>query len=182
MLQRIGPYLAGALLLSIITAKAQELPEPDNHQVLGYAEKVRIEPAEMTVRARLDTGATTTSVNATDIEPFKRDGKPWVRFTVLDSDDQQIRLERPIERIARIRSAAGKEQRYVVRMALCVGTVQRRIEVNLSDRSDMHYPLLVGRNFLADTVLVDSSTRYLREPACEQDRIAENEPVGDTDG
>lgn len=175
MFRRIRPCLAGSLLFTLITAQAEELPSGD-HRVLGYAEKARIEPAEMTVRARLDTGATTTSVNATDVEPFERNADPWVRFTVLDSENRQVRLARRVERIAHIRSAAGKEKRYVVTMTLCVGTIQRRIEVNLSDRSDMHYPLLVGRNFLADTVLVDSSARYLQDPACEREQTAGAKP------
>lgn len=177
MFRRIGPCLAGSLLFTVITASADELPSGDR-LVLGYAEKVHIEPAEMTVRARLDTGATTTSVNATDIEPFERDAEPWVRFTVLDSENRQVRIARRVERIAHIRSAAGKEKRYVVRMTLCVGTVQRRIEVNLSDRSDMHYPLLVGRNFLADTVLVDASARYLQDPTCDREPTAGAKPGG----
>lgn len=177
MFRRFGSCLAASLLFTLTAASAEELPDGDR-LVLGYAEKVRIEPAEMTVRGRLDTGATTTSVNATAIEPFERNGEPWVRFTVLDSENRKVRLARRVERIARIRSAAGKEQRYVVKMALCVGTVQRRIEVNLSDRSDMLYPLLVGRNFLADTVLVDASARYLQDPACDRKPTADAKPGG----
>ncbi len=52
------------------------------------------------------------------------------------------------------------ERRYVVRMWVSLAGTRSRIDVNLSDREDFEYPLLVGRNFLVDTVIVDVSRRH----------------------
>ena len=52
------------------------------------------------------------------------------------------------------------ERRYVVRMWISVGDSRSRIDVNLADRSGFEYPLLIGRNFLTDTMIVDVSRHH----------------------
>ena len=52
------------------------------------------------------------------------------------------------------------ERRYVVRMWLTLDEQRSRIDVNLSDREDFEYPLLVGRNFLMDSFIVDVSRHH----------------------
>jgi hypothetical protein len=54
------------------------------------------------------------------------------------------------------------ERRYVVRMWLTLGDIRSRVDVTLSDREDFEYPLLVGRNFLVDSAIVDVSRQHLQ--------------------
>ncbi|RRJ84058.1 ATP-dependent zinc protease [Aestuariirhabdus litorea] len=141
-----------------ITAK------PDIHQklVIGEVEQVRVTPGNFVTDARIDTGATTTSIHAWDTVEFERDGQRWVKFKTLaaEGDGSQI-LERPITRIASIkRHGAEDVKRYAVRMRVTIGNISERIEVTLADRSEFDYKVLVGRNLLTDLFVVDVSKKH----------------------
>jgi hypothetical protein len=121
------------------------------------------------LEAKLDTGARTSSLDAVNLQQFERDGKDWVAFDVVGDDGRSVRIERPIVRIARIKSALGTDQaRPTVTLGICIGRVYRVTEVNLVDRNGLTKPLLVGRRFLKGRLLVDLNRRYLLEPACKR--------------
>lgn len=135
--------------------------------IAGYVEDVQVFPEGVVLEGRLDTGAKTSSINAPDHETFEKDDEEWVRFTVMNGDEE-VEYERPVERTVIIRSAnGGTQRRPVVLLGLCIRDVFREVEVNLSDREDMTHPLLVGRNFLEGSILVDAAVDKLHEPACE---------------
>lgn len=135
--------------------------------VAGWAERVSIVEAGIEVHAKLDSGAEHSSLNAFDLSRFERDGRPWVRFGLRNREGEQVTLERPVLRTARIkRHATAAQSRPVIELTLCVGTLARRVEVNLIDRSRFEYQLLVGRSFLRQGVLIDSAARYRQPPAC----------------
>jgi hypothetical protein len=140
---------------------------PVQKQLLGYVEKVRLSPGTITLHAKLDTGADHCSLHARDIESFKRRGRTWVRFNVKNKDGKKQIFELPSHRTARIkRKGGGSQKRFVVRLGLCVGEHYREVDVNLVDRSNFSFPLLVGRSFLAGEVLIDSSLAYTVKPSC----------------
>lgn len=129
--------------------------------IIGAVEWVEVEPAGFKLEARIDTGAETTSIHAEKIQLVEKDGKRYVRFTVFDDAGEAIEQELRLRRRVLIKQKTGEpERRYVVRMWVSLAGVRSRIDVNLSDRDDFEYPLLVGRNFLVDTVIVDVSRRY----------------------
>lgn len=129
--------------------------------IVGALEWVLVEPAGMKMEARIDTGAETTSIHAENIQLVEKDGKRYVRFDLLDENDQPVQQELRFRRRVLIKQKEGEpERRYVVRMWVTLAGSRSRIDVNLSDREDFEYPLLVGRNFLVDTVIVDVSRRY----------------------
>ncbi|WP_341706044.1 ATP-dependent zinc protease [Halopseudomonas sp.] len=143
----------------------------DSPRNLGWIEQGVIEPADMTVKFKLDTGALTSSMHAEDIERFERDGQQWVRFRValedLKSRDQISEVfERPLERDLRVRGAGGSEDRPVVRMEVCIAGERLNEEFSLRDRSNMHYPVLLGRRTLDRLGNVDSSRTFTAEPNC----------------
>lgn len=131
--------------------------------VIGAVEKVRVDPPGIHLDARIDTGATTSSIHADDRQEFERDGRRWVRFTLSEVSDEGLRhIELPVERTVLIkRHNAEAARRYVVRMWVTLGDIREHIEVTLADREDFEYSLLIGRNFLTDTALVDVSRQYL---------------------
>jgi len=136
-------------------------------EVVGWVETVKIYPGGILVKAKLDTGAKTSSLDCECITPFKRDGKDWLSFSVKNHEGVIVRLEKPVTRVARIKRHFGKEQkRYVVKLGICLGTVYREAEVTLVDRSGFNYSLLVGRNFLKGDFLIDPSATFLNKPAC----------------
>ncbi len=129
--------------------------------VLGEYEMVTVGSPGVKYLARIDTGATTTSIHASDVTRFERDGQRWVRFKIDDPKAKETTtLERRLVRRVRIKKAeAENDHRLTVMMTLRLGRITRQVEVSLSDRADMEFPVLIGRNFLLDTAVVDVSLR-----------------------
>ena len=152
---------------------AQPSSAEESHEaalyILGYQEVAVLPEGDLTLEAKLDTGADFSSVNANDIEQFEKDGEDWVRFRIVTDDEDSASFERKVERIARIKSRTGKAiERPVVILGICVGRLQRMVEVNLADREDFSTPLLIGRDFLKAGILVNSATKNTQRPNCDQ--------------
>lgn len=133
--------------------------------IFGAVEWVVLQPEGIRAKARLDTGATSSSIHATNIVEFERDGKTWVRFNFVPHDGEsageQTVFEKKVVRRVRIkRHDAESQRRYVVSMRLVIGEVSEKVEVTLSDRSDFKYSVLIGRNFLTDNAMVDVSRQF----------------------
>jgi len=132
--------------------------------VLGEIEEVTVSPPGYKYQARIDTGAEGTSVHATDIVRFERDGDRWVRFSITHPVTGEIQvLEREVVRRVRVKQVEleGFERRLVVMLNLTLGTLSQQTEVSLVDRSDMEFPILVGRNFLQNQAIVDVSQQMI---------------------
>ena len=131
--------------------------------IVGQSEYVYIESGPLKLRARIDSGATTSSLHAGDIVRFERDGEAWVRFTTwANTKEKPTTLELPVSRKVRIKTKTeGIDQRVVVEVNLRVGDVTQRVEVTLADRGDFEYPVLIGRNYLRDVAVIDVSRTYV---------------------
>ena len=137
-------------------------------EVVGWAEKAVLYPGKLEVRAKIDTGAETSSLNCECTNFFEKDGERWVRFSVTNYQGERIFLERKVHRIATIKRHYGEvQERPVVMLGICLGGVYRETEVNVVDRSGLKYPMLVGRQFLEDKFLVDSSEQFINPPHCD---------------
>lgn len=136
--------------------------------MLGYVERVRLPDPGIVVEAKLDTGAKTSSLSAQIIKKFRRDGRRWVRFRLIDPDSGQshIIVRERVRTVAIIQHDGERQIRPVVRMPLCIAGHRIETEVSLIDRSEFSYPLLLGRNTLAPIALVDPGTTHLSEPDC----------------
>jgi hypothetical protein len=130
--------------------------------IIGALEWATVEPVNLRMEARIDTGAETTSIHAEDIQLVERDGKRYVLFSLVDPETgEKVPMEKRLRRRVLIKQHEGaSERRYVVKLWLTVGESRSRIDVTLSGREDFEYPLLVGRNFLMDAVIVDVSRRH----------------------
>jgi len=136
-------------------------------RVVGLIEKVRVYPEKLFFYAKLDTGAFNSSLNADRMKFFQRNGKEWVRFTVVDRKKKEMTLERPVLRISKIKQRDGKVQkRPVVSLNLCIGRIVKNVEVNLVDRTHFIYPLLIGRSYLKGEFAVDPAEKFTTEPNC----------------
>ncbi len=88
-----------------------------------------------------------------------------MRFALRNDDAEvSIEAERPVERYAEIqkRGEEGFTERPVIIMDVQIGEMTRRIEVNLIDRTGFEFPVLIGRNFLSGTTLVDVNRVYVQ--------------------
>ncbi len=143
--------------------------QTDSKSILGWIEQVRVSAAGLTLEAKLDTGADTSSLHARNIRGFKRKGVRMVRFEIENPDNGEVvELERRRVRTVRIREHDGSYQRRpVVEMWVCLGPVKKRVEVNLVDRSRFNYPFLIGRSAMHGDILVDPDQSYTVQPSCD---------------
>lgn len=132
---------------------------------VGYIETIELPELGIQCDAKVDTGACTSSLHAEQIELIERDGAPWVRFHVLfDNDVARIDqvCESPLIDQRRIASSNGsRSQRYIIRSVLKVGGQERTIEISLSHRGSMRYPMLIGRKALSGQFIVDVEHAYI---------------------
>ncbi|MCX2801909.1 RimK/LysX family protein [Microbulbifer thermotolerans] len=147
--------------------KVVEVPVAKDKLVLGTVETVSIEPGGLSLDSVIDTGSSTSALNARDLTPFERDGKEWVRFKLIPSDsaegDAPVTIELPVKRYMRVaRPGFESQRRPVVEMNLTIGDVTHMVEVNLTDRGNSDFLLLIGRNFLKDAAVVDVSRRNVQ--------------------
>lgn len=145
--------------------------------VLGQTEWLWIEAVNRVFPARVDTGATTSSLSATDIVTLERDGQKWARFTIVpeDDNDSSYEVEAPISRTANIRQSSTNEvdKRPVVRLTVRIGDMTDTAEFTLADRSHMSYPILLGREFLKDIAIVDVAQKNVQpKPKLLTDRVS----------
>lgn len=150
-----GPVLAAP-------PAAKEDDRPAERVIMGWLESVFFRPWNVRMTAKLDTGANTSSLHAERIERFNRDGRKWVRFTLVKDEDKTFSVERQVIRTANIKQH-GKEssQREVVKMTLCKNGKDYETEFTLVDRSNFSYPVLLGRSFLKDIALVDAAETFI---------------------
>jgi hypothetical protein len=122
-----------------------------------------VEPGDIILEARIDTGAETSSIHAENIQLIEKDGKRWVRFNLSNPQTgAAIPLERRLHRriLVKQKTGSGNDRRYVVRMWLTLGDTRTWVDVSLSDRDDFDFPLLIGRNMLMDNFSVDVSGHH----------------------
>jgi hypothetical protein len=141
-----------------------------SNTLAGWREWVQLPDAGVPwIKAKLDTGAQTSSIHAHDISEFKRDGADWVRFRVRPwqkSLDDQVVVEMPVHDRRIVRSSNGQsEERVVVKMRLEL--VGRKVSalVTLTNRDHMGFRMLIGREALKRGFDVTSSRSYLGERA-----------------
>ena len=167
--------------LDALTASPQEIPESEvpvapvcaavastpGKMLVGRRESVWLEDFQLSLPARVDTGAETASLDARNIELFERDSDDWVRFDIVHPESgEAISLERALVRKARIVQASSEqaERRPVIRLGIVVGSVRQQAEFTLSNRSHLDYQVLIGRNILSDVMIVDVSQTNIAPP------------------
>ncbi|MCE9684225.1 ATP-dependent zinc protease family protein [Halomonas alkalisoli] len=147
--------------------EAADAPLADK-ELVGRSEWIGLPDIGTYLRARIDSGANTSSLSAKEITRFERDGENWVRFKLgLNEDDVAVDdvrdewIEAPVERRVRIMQAAGSESRPVVSLLMTLGSIREPVEFTLNDRTHLNYPVLLGRRFLMDIALIDVAATYL---------------------
>ncbi|MEF1229598.1 ATP-dependent zinc protease [Vibrio fortis] len=138
---------------------------PDGKLILGEEEWVYVPGLEESFKARVDTGATTSSISAIDIVPFERDGKDWVKFKIEHDGIKSQEVSLPVERWVKIKqsSAEGTQRRAVIVANIQIGDLKDKTEFTLADRTHLTYPLLLGRSFFRDVAVVDVSKKYVQD-------------------
>ena len=129
--------------------------------IIGEVEVIHLPEFSAPFEARIDTGATTSSITAKEIRTFERDGKKWVSFVVeTRSGKESHKYELPVVRVVRIkRHDAESLERISVMLTFRIGHLTLEREFTLSDRGKFKYPVLIGRNVINGIAVVDPSRR-----------------------
>lgn len=164
-MRRASPWVLAASVLVLAVGLTRvgraEAEAVETKHVLGAIEVFTDRTTGMTLKARIDTGATTCSLHAEDIviEGASRRmssniGKT-IRFRTRDAAGRPYWVESRIAGVVRVRTSEGSDRRYKIPMDLSWGGLHKRVLVTVNDRSMMTYPLLIGRNYLRGDFVVD---------------------------
>ena len=136
-------------------------------EAVGWREIVQLPELGLRgIPAKIDTGARTSSLDATILDEYERDGQTYVQFAV-DFSRQHVRQVCEAVHVdwRGITSSNGKTQRRrIIKTPLKIGGLTFRAEISLADRSDMRFPMLIGRSSLRRRFVVDSGHSWLQSP------------------
>ena len=138
------------------TAKEKQVVKVMPSNIIGEVEPIYLLPMKPPFMSRIDTGATTSSLDAEDIKPFERDGRRWVSFTVVNRATQEkYTFEKPLLKNAKIKRIGEREKRPMVEMEVRMGKDIFRANFTIAEREKFEYQTLVGRNVLYVRAIVD---------------------------
>lgn len=151
----------------IINKPVTKIVQSDGKLLLGEYEWVSLPKQQLVLPARIDSGANTSSLHATNLQQFERDGKTWVRFTTHyrpnnDQPAREVMIEAPLVRKVTVTQAAGSENRPVISLPMQLGALTQPVEFTLTDRSNLTFPILLGRRFFMDIAVIDVSKTYVQ--------------------
>lgn len=133
--------------------------------VIGWHECISLpELGLKNFAVKVDTGAKTTALHADNIEPFEKDGAKWVRFTSPDVTERAPKTcEFPILDKREITNTSGlPETRIVIRTSMRLAGRKWKIDISLTDRGSMRFPLILGRRALKGRrIVVHPGRSYL---------------------
>jgi hypothetical protein len=136
-------------------------------QIVGWVETVSIYPGDVKIKAKVDTGAKNSSLNAKNLELFKRDGETWVRFNLRNFKKRRETYEAKVIRTAKIKQLGQEaDSRLVIKLGICIGKIYKEVEVTLEDRTGFNYQMLIGRSFLKGSFIVDPGITFTINPNC----------------
>ena len=139
----------------------------DRKITAGWLERIVLVPSGLKMRAKLDTGAKTSSIHARSIEMFSLDGRQWIRFQVNSKryrKQKPIIIERPLVRVTLIREHQSPPvERPIVNLSFCLDNKIYSSEFSLVDRSNFNYQILLGRRFLQQGIVVDPNLKFTLE-------------------
>ena len=152
--------LSLVLSLSVFAVNAMADTSPI---VTGWVEKVAIPEYNLTLKAKVDSGADSSSLHAVSIHRFTKNNQAWVQFRTQDG----IAIQKPVLRIVHIKTKTkGTQAREVVELPICLAGQLTTVPVNLVDRGHFSYPMLIGRSAMEGKFLINPHQKFLTEPKC----------------
>lgn len=137
-----------------------------NMPVIGWREWVALPDFGIdAIKAKIDTGARTSAIHAFDIRPFTERGVPWVSFVLRPAQrhrNPSIQCAAPVVDERKIRSSNGEqERRYVIEAEAHLGDIAWPIELSLTNRDELGFRMLLGREAVRRRFLVNPDRSYL---------------------
>ena len=125
------------------------------------------------IKARIDSGAKTSSIQSTNIKKFKKGKESWVSFDVNPIQDNLsivVHCESKIVDVRIVKSSSGiTDKRFVIMEKVQIGNNSFEIELTLANRDGMDFRMLLGREAMKDRFIVDPSKHYLTSQITEEE-------------
>ncbi len=136
-----------------------------NRRIVGWREWVSLPALGIDrIKAKLDTGAKTSALHAWNQELYEIDGMPWVRFHAYPfqhDDGTAVRCAAPLADFRLVTNPGGtRERRHVITTVLGIGGKAWTIELTLTDRDEMGFRMLIGREAMRGRLIVDPKRSY----------------------
>jgi hypothetical protein len=117
------------------------------------------------LHVRVDTGAATSSLHVDNIEEIDIDEDTWIKFDIhpdIHDVKKLIRCEAKVTGKRAVKSStATRQRRYVIETDIVLAEQRWKIQLTLTDRSEMTYLMLFGREAMAGRFIVDPELEYL---------------------
>ena len=146
---------------------AETVPvEKRKKKVAGWREWVSLPDLHIKrIKAKIDTGARTSALHASKITPFTKDGAAYVRFVVHPLQRKKKPAATCVALVIdhrRIMDSGGRsEERYVVRTTLAIGQSRWPVELSLTNRDQLGFRMLIGRQAMRRRYVVDPSRSFV---------------------
>jgi len=117
------------------------------------------------INVKVDTGAYTSAVHASEIEEVLVNNETFIQFKILDEShpeyrDKVFRYKRYSRK--RIKNSFGQsEERFIIETSIRLFGICYPISLSLSERTDLKFPVLLGRKFLTNRFIIDTSLKNL---------------------
>ena len=136
-----------------------------NKLVIGWREWVSLPVLNIpAVKAKIDTGARTSSLHTFDLEVYREGGQQKVRFGIRPMQRKKKTIlwctADVLDRRIVTDSGGHREMRYVIYTPIQLGDRSWPIEINLTSRDSMKFRMLLGRTALKDQYVVDPGDSY----------------------
>lgn len=144
----------------------EEQIETISLKTLGWREWVQLPNLlDVPIKAKADTGSKTSSLHAFAIEPYTKEGNPWVKFLLhpnQSDNDLEVECHAAVSDRSEVSDSDGqKDERCVIETTILLGKEVLIIELTLIDRDSTSFRLLLGRNLLRGAYVVDSGSSFL---------------------
>lgn len=150
----------------------REMSDPSKKRpaplLIGWREWVSLPDLHIPqMKAKIDSGARTSSLHASDLEFYHRAGKEWVKFIVhpfQHSKKETAICHAPIVDHRKVKSSSGTlTERPVILTSLVIGSEKWEIELNLVNRDMMGFRMLIGRQAVRKRCLINPGRSFLTQ-------------------
>ena len=135
--------------------------------VLGWREWVALPEFNIPmIKAKIDTGARSSALHAFAIEPYEKNGHPWVMFAIhpiQKESETVLECHAPVKDRRIVSDSGGhKQRRYVIETPLIIGDITINAEITLTNRDSMLFRMLIGRTAMTNAFLVNPQASFLK--------------------